>query len=231
MLRDPYNLVFEALASAKKRGEGGRETSFLALPRRASSLTRCLLEDALGISFEAMFASNGETGAGLGDDIDLEPARAWFREHDDLLSTITPEQFGAWCADLTMLETKPVRDTGASTPGEEHVLYEGSRRKQLGIYLTPPALADTMAKRALEPLLERDMPLDDITVLDPACGAGALLLAAWRLIEQAYLERGLATFEDAAQVERPLDLKHPVVHLAQLGTDVIDPMTAKPAND
>jgi hypothetical protein len=36
------------------------------------------------------------------------------------------------------------------------------------------------------------------------------------------------TLRDAAQVERPLDLKHPVVHLAQLGTDVIDPMAYAP---
>src|SRR5689334_7792463 len=51
------------------------------------------------------------------------------------------------------------------------------RRAGLGAVDTPPALARRLAERTLRPLLRREVLA--LRVLDPACGAGELLVAAY----------------------------------------------------
>ena len=58
---------------------------------------------------------------------------------------------------------------------------EGHRRA--GSYFTPPAVARELARRALAPLRKSKSPL----VVDPACGAGALLEAAGGVLPRARL--------------------------------------------
>lgn len=48
------------------------------------------------------------------------------------------------------------------------------RRKELGAYYTPEWMVDALLDHALDPLLDRPEP---IHICDPACGAGAFLLA------------------------------------------------------
>ncbi len=56
-----------------------------------------------------------------------------------------------------------------------------ARRRRLGAFYTPPALAAELAAATLRPLLERASP-ERIRVCDPAVGCGALLLAAARVL-------------------------------------------------
>lgn len=76
----------------------------------------------------------------------------------------------------------------------------GSRpaRKLEGAYYTPPALAHLIAARTLDPVFQdlssgssTPTRLDDLTILDPACGAGAFLLAALAPLGAEYTRRGL----------------------------------------
>jgi hypothetical protein len=51
-------------------------------------------------------------------------------------------------------------------------------RRRLGAFATPPQLARALVDRALDPWLEQASPGSLPLVVDPACGAGALLIAA-----------------------------------------------------
>ncbi len=55
------------------------------------------------------------------------------------------------------------------------------RRKQ-GTFYTPAWLAERLARRVVEPLRERKTSSRPLHILDPACGAGRLLLAAQRAL-------------------------------------------------
>lgn len=55
------------------------------------------------------------------------------------------------------------------------------RRKQ-GTFYTPAWLAERLARRVVEPLRERKTAPRPLHILDPACGAGRLLLAALRAL-------------------------------------------------
>ena len=78
-----------------------------------------------------------------------------------------------------------------------------SRRHAEGAYFTPAPLAAELARRGLSPTLQGARPgpdaprsaweayreaLERITVLDPACGAGALLVEVWRTLKAAWDE-------------------------------------------
>jgi SAM-dependent methyltransferase len=63
-------------------------------------------------------------------------------------------------------------------------------RRSLGVFYTPPALADRLAGDAIDRALTRS-PASAVTVFDPACGAGNLLVAAYRRLSRAHAEAGL----------------------------------------
>ncbi len=77
-----------------------------------------------------------------------------------------------------------------------------SRRQRRGVYYTPRAIADYLVRGALSELLATaDAPLrtlETLTLLDPACGAGALLCRAYERLHEAR-----AALLDRAGAPRP----------------------------
>ena len=57
---------------------------------------------------------------------------------------------------------------------------EGSKthRKEQGIYYTPTYIVDYIVKNAIKELLRSNKNIEDIKVLDPACGSGSFLIKA-----------------------------------------------------
>ncbi len=77
----------------------------------------------------------------------------------------------------------------------------GTARKTGGIYYTPPAIVDYLAQRTVGALLaEQDRAtVATLSVLDPACGAGAFLVGAYHLLLRWYRDLYLG----ASPYERP----------------------------
>lgn len=152
--------------------------------RLATLIARPAVGDALARHF-ARFA--GPLGEQLWPDATLAHTASHARAircvgegvlaHD--WSQIAPEVYGE---QVVRMRHRRIR-TGTSPP-----LFESAQEAMahLGAYYTPPHVAHLIATRALEPVLKGRAPeaLDDLIILDPACGAGSILLAAWRVVEE-----------------------------------------------
>jgi hypothetical protein len=82
---------------------------------------------------------------------------------------------------------------------------EPDARRRAGRYYTPETLVRLVARRVLEPLVARAATVEGILalrVLDPACGAGAFLLGALEVLEDALAARGVDRREARAEVAR-----------------------------
>jgi adenine-specific DNA-methyltransferase len=64
--------------------------------------------------------------------------------------------------------------------------YSDEHRKLLGTHYTPDPIVDYIVQRSLRPFLEVADCLEDIRVLDPACGSGLFLLKAFDLLAQQW---------------------------------------------
>ncbi len=62
--------------------------------------------------------------------------------------------------------------------------YSEEHRKLLGTHYTPDPIVDYIVRRILRPLLESSNCVQDIRVLDPACGSGLFLLKAYDIIAE-----------------------------------------------
>jgi len=68
---------------------------------------------------------------------------------------------------------------------------DAGKRKEQGIYYTPPFIVDYIVKHALEPVLARRKTVSDlmkIKILDPACGSGSFLVEALEVLNKRYKE-------------------------------------------
>jgi adenine-specific DNA-methyltransferase len=65
--------------------------------------------------------------------------------------------------------------------------YSDEHRKLLGTHYTPEPIVDHIVRRSLHPLLESTNGLQDIRVLDPACGSGLFLLKAFDILAEQWL--------------------------------------------
>ena len=65
------------------------------------------------------------------------------------------------------------------------------RQRERGAFYTPQPIAELLAERTLSEVLARISPKEpaDIRVLDPACGSGAFLLAAYRALARYFAAR------------------------------------------
>lgn len=66
--------------------------------------------------------------------------------------------------------------------------YSDEHRKLLGTHYTPEPIVDFIVRRALLPLLDSTDCVQDIRVLDPACGSGLFLLKAFDVLAEHWLK-------------------------------------------
>ncbi len=98
-----------------------------------------------------------------------------------------------WLAVTTPADDPLLDDARARVASyEEEVHHRSASRKANGVFYTPLPLARALAQLALGPALRRAIEAGDpgaieaLTVIDPASGAGSLLLAALELLERAH---------------------------------------------
>ena len=66
-----------------------------------------------------------------------------------------------------------------------------ARRKEHGIYYTPPYIVDYIVRNTLGDLLKRSSPneIEKIRVLDPACGSGSFLIKSFDILNEYWKEK------------------------------------------
>jgi hypothetical protein len=100
-------------------------------------------------------------------------------------------------------------------------LMAEDERAASGSFYTPRAIVDVLTSRAIEEWIADDDPLralqrlETITVLDPACGSGAFLLSALRVIER--LTHSLAA---RAGIEIASNVRQRIVERSLYGVDL-----------
>lgn len=102
-----------------------------------------------------------------------------------------------------IFELSSLRDMSTESLG---VIYEGAfiskeTRKRLGTHSTPPWLADYMMWQVEDWF--REIPREERIVYEPACGHGAFLVAALRMLQQLAFEEKIP-YEETAQYLRKM---------------------------
>lgn len=73
--------------------------------------------------------------------------------------------------------------------------YPDSPLKQKMEYYIEPAEQEPEVQKQLEEITPKHLDTEEITVLDPACGSGHILVEAYNIFKDIYLERGYTTRE------------------------------------
>lgn len=144
------------------------------------SLQRAAAERGI---YRTLFSSAGAPGVQIGDELLGDILRAVCAPDDPYqLAGMSPELLGQVHEQL--LGRHITIDDGRA--GVEH---QPAARKRGGVYYTPTYLVDDIVARTLTPLLAGRSAgeLAGLRILDPACGAGAFLLGAYRLLLRWYL--------------------------------------------
>jgi len=71
--------------------------------------------------------------------------------------------------------------------------YPDSQIKQKMEYYIDPAEQEPEVQKQLEEITPKELNPEQITVLDPACGSGHILVEAYNIFKEIYLERGYRT--------------------------------------
>src|SRR3989344_5944834 len=91
--------------------------------------------------------------------------------------------------------TATKQDKSLFSENREKVLVhkDAKKRKEQGIFYTPPFVVDYIVRNALKPVLDKCKSISDlkkIKVLDPSCGSGSFLIKALEAIAEKYDEFG-----------------------------------------
>src|SRR3990167_2366306 len=91
--------------------------------------------------------------------------------------------------------TATKKDKSLFSENREKVLVhkDAKKRKEQGIFYTPPFVVDYIVRNALKPVLDKCKSISDlkkIKVLDPSCGSGSFLIKALEAIAEKYDEFG-----------------------------------------
>lgn len=134
-------------------------------------------------------------------------------------SSISP---AGWELIARMWSAAPIADDGHRIDGyrlgDAYQALSADARKSRALCQTPPWVAELLLELSLEPALD-DVGADHVRMIDPACGTGHILLAAFHRI-RAYRPRGRAPYAGAT-IERSLERALQAVH----GVD-LDPYAA-----
>jgi hypothetical protein len=76
-------------------------------------------------------------------------------------------------------------------------LFDRKKRKELGLFFTPPVIAEYLVEKAFE----GQKITKDFLVLDPACGSGQILLAVYRKLKDIFVNQlGMSPGEAHKQI-------------------------------
>ncbi|NNM85162.1 MAG: N-6 DNA methylase [Phycisphaerales bacterium] len=117
-----------------------------------------------------------------------------FREEGDINVDVLGRIFEK---SVTELEKLRVLGLFGKQPGEGSIMPKSAMRKRFGIYYTPPTFTRFIVENTLGRLIEerveacdgfeaRLAALQKLKIIDPACGSGAFLIAAYERLEEAY---------------------------------------------
>ena len=157
-----------------------------ALP--ADTLATLAAGTALAARLAALFARlAGAVPPPAPPGCDDATLRAFLGALAAMTEAITPDTLGDF------REAFHDRPLGRLAIGAIGALPRSAARKAGGVYHTPPAIVAYLAERALAPLLREQAtaPEPSLTILDPACGGGALLLGACQTLFAWYRARAL----------------------------------------
>lgn len=140
-----------------------------------------------------------------------------FRDEGEVNVDVLGHLFEKSVTELEKLRVVGLFGRQPGTDGEP-AMPKSAMRKRFGIYYTPPAFTRFIVEKTLGRLIEERVDsLDDpeariaalrkLKVVDPACGSGAFLIAAYERLEDAYevvlhLLRVAGRAEEAATIER-----------------------------
>ena len=96
-----------------------------------------------------------------------------FQNEDPVLDDVEPDALGEVYEAL--LQVRPVR-----IKGRLEFIQDRVNRRRTGAFFTPRAIADLAIEEALDPFLRPGANPEDLSIVDPAAGGGAFLLAAAR---------------------------------------------------
>jgi type I restriction-modification system DNA methylase subunit len=95
-----------------------------------------------------------------------------------------------------------------------------SKRKAQGIYYTPKYIVDYLLDESLEKLIGKNSKSKNLKILDPACGSGSFLIAAYdRILEAQNRHSQTSLFDSFEILQRSLygvDIDEQAVEVAQL---------------
>lgn len=141
---------------------------------------RCL--QPLELLGEAELQPEGRLSDAVRGLADAEPAHAF--------SCLPPETLGQ--AYEYFLD-RPLRSDGRGNPGAGK-----GARKAGGVYYTPQQIVDHVVRHTIGPL----WPSPALRILDPACGGGFFLLAAYRFVLSAYSDHRQLAVPDRIELLR-----------------------------